>query len=252
MDSNTRLRTPEYPKKGLFITATDTGIGKTWTTVAIARALQKQNYRVGAYKPVATGVTTTSRNLRDDDAFQLWDAIGRSHPIERVCPQIFNAPVAPPVAAREENMVINRELLFKGAAYWNQLCDILLVEGVGGLLCPLTETESVADLAKGLGYPLIIVIGNHLGTINHTLLTIEVAEKRGLSIAGLVINSTSPESESSASKTNPDELKQRVQYPILATVGYQLNSIRNTHEKPTGPHLFDHPFDDINWLTLTD
>ena len=252
MDPNISLRSPEYPEKGLFITATDTGTGKTWTTVAIAGALQKQNYRVGVYKPVETGVTTTSRNFRDDDAFLLWDAIGRSHPIERVCPQIFNTPVAPPVAAREENTVINRELLFKGAAYWNQLCDILLVEGVGGLLCPLTETDSVADLARDLGYPLIIVTGNHLGMINHTLLTIEVAEKRGLSIAGLVINSTSLESESSASKTNPEELKQRVQYPILATVEYQLKSIQNTPEKPTISRFFDNPFEDINWLALTD
>ena len=115
--------------RGLFVTGTDTGVGKTWVTAMVARHLVQQEIQVGAYKPTASG----SQNGRWADVDVLREAIGGRFPEERICPQRFDAPLAPPEAARLENREIDPGLLRSGALWWSDQVDTLLVEGVGGL-----------------------------------------------------------------------------------------------------------------------
>ncbi|MDP7276279.1 MAG: dethiobiotin synthase [Planctomycetaceae bacterium] len=173
---------------GLFLTGTDTGVGKTWVTAMVARDLQDGGTSVGTYKPVASG--TVDGRWQDID--MLSKALGDQFPAERICPQRFDAPLAPPEAARRENREIDAGLLRSATRWWTDHVELLLVEGVGGLLCPLTETETIAELAVDLGWPVIIVARSGLGTINHTLLTIEAARHRSLVIAGVITNDACP------------------------------------------------------------
>ncbi|MCA9024250.1 MAG: dethiobiotin synthase [Planctomycetaceae bacterium] len=206
--------------QGLFITATDTGAGKTHCASLIASELRSAGHRVGCYKPVCSGgEVAADGRLRWEDIQILSDAIDHRFPIERICPQTFAAPLAPPAAARHENRNVDPSLLRTGAQWWSDRVDFLCVEGVGGLLCPLTETETVADLAGDLGFPLLIVCPLILGTINHTLLTIEVAEARNLSIAGLVLNHIRPVTDE-VSESTIAEIVSRTTVPILATMPF--------------------------------
>lgn len=204
---------------GLFVTGTDTEVGKTYVTALIAHSLRKEGVRVGAYKPVCSGGETgLDGRLVWPDIETLAEAIDGRDATERICPQRFVAPLAPPVAARLEDRSIDADLLRRGRDWWNDRADFLLVEGVGGLLCPLTEEETVADLAADLGYPLIVVARLGLGTINHTLLTVEVAQSRGLKVAGIVLNEIVPNPEDRATQTNPREIARRCSVPVLGVL----------------------------------
>jgi dethiobiotin synthetase len=114
--------------------------------------------------------------------------------------------------------VVDAALLRRGARWWEGRVDRLLVEGVGGLLCPLTDTETVADLAVDLGYPLLIVARLGLGTVNHTLLTVEAARSRGLEIAGILLNAHETEASDESSRTNAAEIERRSGVPVLGVV----------------------------------
>jgi len=200
---------------GLFVTGTDTEVGKTHVTCAIARGLSAQGIRVGLYKPVCSGATTDpSGQMVWDDLQRLQAALPAPVELDRICPQRFAAPLAPPVAAQAEGKAIDEDLLRTGVAAWDDAADVVLVEGVGGLLCPLTGTGTIADLAVDLGFPLLIVSPQRLGTINHTLLTVEVARHRGLSVAGIVMNRLSPEIDASAA-SNAAEISRLAGVPVL-------------------------------------
>jgi dethiobiotin synthetase len=181
------------PLPGLFVVGTDTGVGKTRVASAIARGLVREGRRVGVLKPVATGVFDGAGG--GEDAAALIAAAGGSIPPERVVPLAFAAPLAPVVAARLvgrrlEHAEIERAVE-AALAWWADRADVMVVEGIGGLLTPLAEGTTVADLAIRLDYPLVVVARRALGTLNHTLLTTEAAFRRGLRVAGLVLNSPS-------------------------------------------------------------
>lgn len=208
------------PPHGLFITGTDTGVGKTLVTAALARAWLARRIRVGIYKPVCTG-------SEQGPAGPLWQDVEIHHrtlagqfPRERICPQCFDAPLAPPVAARAEGRRVDQQLLRTGAGWWTGQCDWLLVEGVGGFLCPLTDAGTIADFAAELQYPVLIVARTGLGTLNHTLLTIEAIRRRNLPIAGVVLNQCDDEADASRS-TNAAEIAQRGGWPVLLEIPYQ-------------------------------
>lgn len=206
---------------GLLITGTDTDVGKTWVTALIARQLMADGVNVGAYKPVCSGaVTGADGRMRWSDVETLAAAVGGRFPRERICPQCFVAPAAPPVAAREEGLTVDSEELRRGAEWWSRQVEFLLIEGVGGLLCPVTETDVVADLAAEWMFPLIIVSHLGLGTINHTLLTVEVALSRGLRVAGVILNECRPVGSGIAARTNAEEIAKRCPVPVLGTVEY--------------------------------
>jgi dethiobiotin synthetase len=207
---------------GLFITGSDTDVGKTYVAALIARALQKAGHAVGVYKPVASSCRIRRGQMISDDAEQLWKAAGRPGELERVCPQMFRAPLAPHLAAAEEGRRVDAKLLRSGVRYWQQYCDIVLVEGAGGLMSPLTDDEYNADLALDLGYPLLIVVPNRIGAINQALQTLITAAtfKEGLPMAAIVINQTRPSSEDPSVASNGFELGRRAAVPVLAEISY--------------------------------
>lgn len=216
---------PGSRPRGLFVTATDTGVGKTYLTALIARDLRARGVRVGAYKPVCSGAQIAADGSASwQDVTTLVEAIGGGD-ASRVCPLRLKAPLAPPVAARLEEMTVEFGALCAGASWWTGRVDVLLVEGVGGLLCPLTDRETIADFAAAIGYPVLVVARMGLGTINHTLLTIESAQRRGLKVAGVVLNECEPLSDSTGIEHNPAEIARRTNVPLLGSVRWGGDSV---------------------------
>ncbi len=206
------------------MTGTDTGVGKTYVTACIARSLRRHDVRVGVYKPVASGCVWRDGRLVSDDALVLWDAAGRCGDLDAVCPQRFAAPLAPPLAAAAEGRVVDAGLLRAGLQPWLAGADVVLIEGAGGLMSPVTETEFVADLAYDFGFPLLVVAANALGVINQTLQTLITAAvfREGLDVAGIVLNHPRPAPPDDPSiATNRWELERRCVPPILAELAWQ-------------------------------
>lgn len=207
--------------QALFVTGTDTGVGKTHTACLIARQAAAAGLRVGAYKPVCSGAErNSSGEWRWDDIERLSSAINVPATVDDICPQRFLAPLAPPIAAGLEQRSVNRTLLRSGFERWRDRCDVLLVEGAGGLLCPLTETDTMADLAAELRCPLLIVARPGLGTINHTLLTVDVARRYRLPIAGVIFCETIAEAPDLSIRTNAEEIERRSGVPVFGTIPY--------------------------------
>ncbi|MFN0051666.1 MAG: dethiobiotin synthase [Planctomycetales bacterium] len=213
------------PLRGLFVTGTDTGVGKTWVTAGIVKCLRARGMSVGAYKPVASGSVPGPHGPEWEDVERLAEAVDRAFPSEMVCPQRFQAPLAPPAAAEREGKVVDAARLQSGAAWWSGRVEALIVEGVGGLLAPLAIGVNVADLAVELGFPLLVVARRSLGTLNHTLLTLEGARSRGLQVAGIVLNqATPPDPDDLAWATNRSQLAAWTEIPILAELDHSPGS----------------------------
>jgi dethiobiotin synthetase len=209
------------PTPGLFITGTDTGVGKTHVAAMIVRALVADGHRVGFYKPAASGCRrdAVTGRLVSDDAVALWEAAGRPGEFDRVCPQCFAAPLAPHLAAKAEGRSLDAGLLRSGVDYWRKRSHIIVVEGAGGLFSPLGVKELNIDLALEFAWPLIIVAANRLGTIHATLATVLAARSHSpaLPIAGIVLNDVSVEDDLSRS-SNAAELRSRLDVPLLGSV----------------------------------
>jgi dethiobiotin synthetase len=173
--------------RGWFITGTDTGVGKTVVTCALARALRSRGANVGVMKPIETGVG------RDGplDALALREAAGCDDPLDTICPQQFALPAAPSVAAEAEGRQVDLAAVRSAFARLAARHSPLLVEAAGGLLAPAAAGVTMADLARELGLPLLLVTRASLGTINHTRLAIEAVRARGLPLAGVVISHSS-------------------------------------------------------------
>jgi len=216
------------PPPGLFVVGTDTGVGKTRVAAAVARALVARGCRVGVLKPVASGASRVGDAWRCDDVERLIEAVGGGVAVERVAPILYEEPLAPSVAARRAGLPLRQDRVEteveSALAWWSGRADVMVVEGVGGLLCPLAEGTTVADLAVFLDYPLLVVARRGLGTLNHTLLTVEAATLRGLRVAGVVLNSPEPEDGSVAEATNAGELARRLPgVAILAELPHDRN-----------------------------
>lgn len=205
---------------GCFVTGTDTGIGKTFVTAALVKYWRDIGQNVGAYKPAASGCEfDSSGNPFWNDVEILTQALGDvSGDLtlrERVCPQTFSPPLAPPYAARAENRRVDSQRMLEAAEWWKAEVNCLFVEGAGGLLSPLTEGGSNADFAVQLGLPLLVVSRLGLGTINHTLLTVEAAERRGLRVLGIVLNDATGQATDLSTQSNPHYLAELTRVPIL-------------------------------------
>jgi len=205
---------------GLFVTGTSTEVGKTHVGAMIARALVREGRRVGVYKPAASGCRDTAEGRVSDDAIALWEAAGRPDVLERVCPCMFLAPLAPHRAARLESCEVQPSLMRSGIIGWRMISEIVLVEGAGGLMSPLSDALYNIDLAAEFGYPLIIVAANELGVINATLQTVITARAKApqLRIAGVVLNQTSQRENDASIASNAEELAARCDAPLLAIV----------------------------------
>lgn len=212
---------------GLFVTGTDTGVGKTHVASLIARQLSASGVRVGVYKPVCSGaILDANGRARWDDIDRLREAVwghwsDSDLTDDAICPQRFIAPLAPPLAARAEGRVVDAGQLRRGAEWWTGRAEILIVEGAGGLLSPVSETKTVADLAQDIGYPLIVVARCGLGTINHSLLTVDAARHRGLHVAGIVLNQSHAADDLTLGADNAVEIETRSGAPVFGVVPWQ-------------------------------
>ncbi len=206
---------------GVFITGTGTGVGKTYVGALLARALCAAGKRVGVYKPVASGCELLEGRLVSPDAVALWEAAGRPGILDQVCPQVFAAPLAPHLSARAEGRQVDRQQLRSGIEFWRSTSDIVIVEGAGGLMSPISDGDYNADLAAEFGYPLLVVSANELGTINATLQTLVTARTfsaRGLNVVGVVLNSPRQSVDDPSVGSNAYELAQRCRVPLLSVV----------------------------------
>ncbi len=232
--------------RGLFITGTDTDVGKTWGTAAIARQLRSDGLRPAVFKPACSGA---ERHVTGEVFWHDVETLAEAAAISDrslICPQTFEAPLAPPAAARREGRSVSWQKILDGLSRWaneaeSPAPDLLLVEGVGGLLCPLTDECSVADLAATIGFPLVIVARLGLGTINHTLLTMEAARSRGLKIAGIILNDGQNLAETEAGKSNHDELSRFFGELVLGVFPFQGETVCLRDGKTSAR---------INWLEL--
>jgi dethiobiotin synthetase len=184
--------------------------------------LPAQGQPVHVCKPVATGADWVNGQWVSDDTRLLAEAEGNSSAWREISPWAFPDPVAPPVAARQCGRTLSLAEIANSVRRRSQPDIPVLVEGVGGLLCPLTDDATVADLALELKLPLVVVTRRSLGTLNHTLLTLEAASSRGLAVAGVVVNETTP-ADGLADETNVAELKKRIRETILAVVPFQIS-----------------------------
>jgi dethiobiotin synthetase len=187
---------------GLFITGTDTGVGKTIVAGAIAAYLGSNGKDVGVMKPVETGCKKNGGELVPVDAKFLRRASNATDFLGAICPYRFTEPLAPAVAAKITGKKIDTRLIVKVYKALARQHNAVIVEGAGGLMVPLYEKYLNLDLAAELGLPLIIVARPGLGTINHTLLTVEAARSRGLDIFGIILNHTAKKADGVAEKTN--------------------------------------------------
>lgn len=214
--------------RGFFVTGTNTGVGKTHVGAMIARSLVDEGHRVGVYKPAESGCRREGDQLIAADAHTLWTAAGEPGELTHVCPQRFEAALAPPQAAALEGAVVDARLLRSGLQHWVERSDIVLVEGAGGLMSPLSDDDYNANLAADLGLPMLIVAANELGVINATLQTILAARSVApkLPIAGIILNQTAELTDDESVSRNAEQLRQHCDVPLLAMVSYEQRKLQ--------------------------
>ena len=203
----------------LFVTGTDTGVGKTRVAAALCRALAARGTRVAAMKPVASGCTLTPEGLRNEDALALLAAMNVGARYSDVNPYAFAPAIAPHIAAREAGVDIDFAVLDPAYERLRMRSDALIVEGAGGWLAPLDSSRGFADLAVHWHMDVVLVVGMRLGCLNHALLTAESIERRGLRLRGWVANSIDPKFERLTE--NISSLESRIAAPCLGIFSFE-------------------------------
>lgn len=203
--------------QGVFIIGTDTGVGKTVIAAGLAVCARSRGIRVGVMKPVATGCLNGDGLLRSHDALFLLKASGNSS-YEMANPIGYAKPLAPLAASRLENREVDLTRVRQAYQHLRENFDFLIVEGIGGLRVPITENYFVSDLVKEFDLPVILVSRTKLGTINHTLLTLESAKSHGLDVKGIIFNDFVENSMSLDERTSPDLICELSGVPVLGKV----------------------------------
>ena len=174
--------------KGVFITGTDTGVGKTFFACMLAALLRDSGYRVGVMKPAESGCAEREGELYPKDAILLKEASASQDSLDKICPYQLREPLAPSVAAQREGITLDIDRLIDVYNEITSTHDITLIEGAGGLMVPLLPSYTYADFARVLKLPVVVIAANRLGMINHLVLTLEHARCKGLSVLGYVLN----------------------------------------------------------------
>ncbi len=201
---------------GWFVTGTDTGVGKTLVTGALLLRLAETGARAVGMKPVASGCETTDRGLRNEDAEILLRCGNVDVAYEDVNPLAFAAPIAPHIAAARAGSSIELPYLQERFAALYGVASHVVVEGIGGWAVPLSERETMADLARVIALPVVVVVGLRLGCLNHALLTTAAVRAAGLELAGWVANQLDPAMD--ALEANVTALTQRIPAPLLGRI----------------------------------
>ena len=232
-----------YMARGFFITGTDTGVGKTIITAALIRAISLLGIRVCGMKPIETGCLNSEFGVRNSefgvkekvlipsDGMFLKKMAGMNESIDLVTPICLENPLAPLPASEIENIPVDIGKIKSAYADLSKKYEVIMVEGIGGLLVPLKRDCFVLDLARDFGLPVIVVSRPGLGTINHTMLTVNYAIKEGLTVAGIIINFSQPSDGSRAEETNSAVLRQISTVPILGIFPYLEEIESNSIEK---------------------
>ena len=198
--------------RGIFVTGTDTEIGKTAITAGLAAVLKRRGINAGVMKPISAGGRADAELLK-------W-AVRSNESLDTINPIYLRDPLSPNIAARREEKILDLAPVFDAFNHLSKIHDCLLVEGVGGLLVPITDDVLVADLAARFDLPLLIVARAALGTINHTLLTIEAARARGLQINSVIYNTLSPGGPDVSAQMSPGVVTRISGVPSSGTISY--------------------------------
>lgn len=214
---------------GIFITGTDTEIGKTRVACAILNTLNKQNIKTAAMKPVASGAELIHGQLKNDDASNLREASSVKLPYELINPYVFKTPASPHIAAGLNNQQIEIDNIVSSYHAITTQSEFVVVEGVGGWLAPLNETQTVADMAIALKLPVVLVVGMRLGCLNHALLTAQHIQNCHLKFTGWIANcvvGNFPYLEE-----NINTLRNRIGAPLLARLDHDKENFCAEYEK---------------------
>jgi dethiobiotin synthetase len=210
------LRAPTIP--GLLITGTDTGVGKTVIAGAIAAWFNQRGQRVGVLKPAASGCVRRREGLVSEDAEFLAHCADARQPLDVIAPQRFAEPLAPAVAAQRAGVTLDWSAIQRCLDMITRASDVLIVEGVGGIMVPMDQKHTMLDVAAWLKLPAVVVARPGLGTINHTILTVETLRQAKVQVAGVVINRYPADNASVAEETNPRALETWGKVPVLCIV----------------------------------
>lgn len=217
--------------KGFFITGTDTGVGKTLMAGAVIKVMQSLGVKTCGMKPVESGCGKEGNILIPYDGTFLKQAAHMDEPIKLVSPFCFESPLSPYAASEREGRKISIEEIRKAYYKLYKSYEAIVVEGVGGLMVPIKKNYFVIDLAREFTLPLLIITRPGLGTINHTMLTVNYALDAGLDVAGIIINYSRPPENSLAEKTNPQILDKICPVPIIGTFPYLKGMDEDVLEK---------------------
>jgi dethiobiotin synthetase len=210
--------------KGIFITGTDTGVGKTFVACGLINAMKEKGFSVCPMKPVESGCRTSKGKLVPSDTNKLIRAAGVTEPIDLINPYRLKHPLAPSVAADIEGVKIDRRKILSAHNRLSKKYDMTVVEGAGGIMVPVYKKYLFLDLAKDLNIPVVVVSRPGLGTINHTLLTIEALRNKGLYISGVIINYSEKNRKGLSEKTNPEVIEKLGGITVLGSVPYSENT----------------------------
>lgn len=202
--------------RGLFITGTDTEVGKTLVACALIHACRRAGMRVVPMKPVAAGCYQTPEGWKNEDVEALRAAADIDAPLDEINPYRFVEPIAPHIAASRTKVAIDLAVIRERFDMLSRRADAVIVEGAGGFLVPLNEREDFGDLARTLALPVVLTVGMRLGCINHALLTQEAILARGLPLVGWVANRIDP--AMNAFDENLETLKRGLKAPLLGVV----------------------------------
>jgi dethiobiotin synthetase len=206
------------PIPALLVTGTDTGVGKTLVAGAIGAWFRRRAFRVSVLKPCATGCIHRREGLVSEDAEFLAHCANARFPLDVICPQCYAEPLAPAVAAERAHKPLDWEAIDRSITAMSAESDVMIVEGVGGLMVPMDAKHTFRDVAVWMNVPTVVVARPGLGTINHTLLTINSLREANIPIAGVVINRYPPDSASIAEETNPRAIEKWGKVPVLCLV----------------------------------
>ncbi len=204
--------------KGLFVTGTDTGVGKTVVAAGLARLLVECGIRVGVMKPIETGCNELGDDELPHDGRFLAEAARIKENYRWVVPCRYREPLAPLVAARLEGRPVNLNAILTSWEYLQSHYELIIVEGAGGISVPISDNYTMADLACEMRLPLLIVARPTLGTLNHTYLTVQYAQSKGLHLVGIVVSGYNPQTTDLAEQTNPVMLEELCKIPVLGCI----------------------------------
>lgn len=219
---------------GIFVTGTDTGVGKTVVSASLALQMKRQGYTVGVMKPVETGISNAG--MAQSDAVRLQAIVESDDALAAICPFLFELPLAPLAAAQAERRQIDPAIIYKVYRLLSRQYDYLVMEGVGGIHVPLAPNIDVLDLIVQMKLPVVVVGRSRLGGINHALLTVEAVRRRKIPIAAIVLNQTEPgrsKLDRLQERTTVEILRKKAGVPVLGPLPYRSELSRQFRRSVT-------------------